>query len=403
MYKKHTHCRACGSKETLIPVFNLGVQPPANDFRAPGESHSGFAPLAVEFCPRCTLAQLSVVVDPVELYRDYAFVTSPSQTMRDHFARLWHDINIDAGREIKTVLEIGSNDGRFLRFMADQGAKAVGIDPAENLAADCLENGVETVTGFFNTATAEKALEILGGKPDLIIARHVMCHIDDWQGFIALIEAACGPDTLVVIEAPYVVDTLNSTAFDLVYHEHLSYMSVTAMRYLLKDTRLCLANLHQYRMHGGSIALVLRRGSMDPYENFERPLTVADWGQFAANSFRAIRDLSHVVRSLRLMGHTVAGFGAAAKSTVWINACGFTKDNLDFVTDTTKWKQGKFIPGTNIPVVDQGALMREVPRYAVLFAWNYREEVLKTQRPYMEAGGQFIIPVPFLNVTPKGI
>jgi SAM-dependent methyltransferase len=356
--------------------------------------------MAVKLCPRCTLAQLSVVVDPSELYRDYAFVTSPSQTMQQHFERLWHDVNLDSGREIKTALEIGSNDGRFLRFMADKGAKVVGVDPAENLAPECQKADVDTVTGFFDADNSEKALAILGGKPDMIIARHVMCHIDDWNRFIEQLEAACGPDTLVVIEVPYVVDTLNSTAFDLVYHEHLSYMSVTAMRHLLSGTGLCLAHLHQYRLHGGSIAMVLRRGSMDPYENFERPLTVADWGQFASNSFRAIRDLSQVVRSLRLMGHTVSGFGAAAKSTVWINACGFTADDLDFVTDTTKWKQGKFIPGTNIPVVDQGALMREVPRYAVLFAWNYREEVLKTQLPYMEAGGQFIIPVPFLNVTP---
>jgi 2-polyprenyl-3-methyl-5-hydroxy-6-metoxy-1,4-benzoquinol methylase len=378
----------------------LGVQPPANNFVKEGEDHSGYVPLAVEFCPRCTLGQLSVVVDPVELYRNYSYVTSTSQTMQDHFRRLWHDVNMDAGREIKTVLEIGSNDGLLLRFMADQGAKVVGIDPAENLAPECQKAGVDTVTGFFDAVTAKMAVAILGSQPDLIVARHVMCHIDDWKGFIGLIEATCGPDTLVVIEVPYVVDTLNSTAFDLIYHEHLSYMSVTAMRHLLRDTRLCLAHLHQYRLHGGSIALVLRRGSMDPYENFERPLTVADWGQFASNSFRSIQQLSQVVRSLRLMGHTVSGFGAAAKSTVWINACGFTADDLDFVTDTTKWKQGKFIPGTNIPVVDQGALMRDVPNYAVMFCWNYCEEVLKGQRPYMEAGGQFIIPVPFLNVTP---
>jgi len=402
MYKKHTRCRACGETE-LVSVFELPPQPPANNFVKEGEPHSGYYPVSVKHCPRCTLAQLSVVVDPVELYRDYAFVTSPSQTMQDHFARLWHDINIDAGRKIKTVLEIGSNDGRFLRFMADQGAKVVGIDPAENLAPECQKSGVDTVTGFFNGDNAEKALAILGGKPDLIIARHVMCHIEDWRGFIALIESICGPETLVVIEVPYVVDTLNSTAFDLIYHEHLSYMSVTAMRHLLVGTGLALAHLHQYRLHGGCIVLGLRRGSMDPYENFERPLTVADWGQFAANSFRSIQHLSHVVRSLRLMGHTVAGFGAAAKSTVWINACGFTADDLEFITDTTKWKLGKYVPGTNIPVVDQGALMREVPRYAVLFAWNYREEILKSQRPYIEAGGQFIIPVPFLNVTPKGI
>ncbi len=408
MYTQHTHCRACGygapgaqgikSEPTakLIEVFDLGIQPLANDF-SPGEERSGYAPLKVLFCPRCSLAQLSVVVNPSILYRHYAYITSTSNMMRDHFEKLIADIGNETSGQ--SVLEIGSNDGRLLAAMQEKGYRVLGIDPAENLAELARSRSIPTQTGFFGKQTAIYIQQV-----DIVIARHVFCHVDDWRDFIAGLEEVSHSQTLVCIEAPYAADTLKNCEFDQVYHEHLSFLSIRAIEALLKDTQFRIHHIIRYPIHGGTILVMLRRkdSGIEPRPSIaelKENITLDDWQSFADEARSQIGRLRTTVQSLTAEGKRVAGLGASAKSTVWINACGFTRKDIAFIADNTPQKQYTYSPGTEIPIVDEGAILRELPDYVVMWAWNYRSEIMDKFSLARSKGVKFIIPVPQVEIV----
>lgn len=416
MYQLHNQCRACGyaapgasgikrvTSESLVPVFDLGVQPLANDFASADEEHAGYAPLKVLRCPRCTLAQLSVVVRPDILYSRYLYVTSQSETMRQHFHSLSRTL-----REIQsfdTLLEIGSNDGTLLRHFAGQGVKVVGIDPAENLAEIARKVGIPTVTGVFNVATAKSSLFGVAKGFDVILARHVFCHVDDWREFIESLAVVSHRDTLIGIEVPYVVELLEKGEFDTIYHEHLSYLSIGAMNALLSDSPFRLHRIVRFPIHGGAILLLLRRSdhdsgadaSVSDYADNEC-VTEERWKQFAQKAEDNITALKLFVNKAREEKKRVVGFGASAKSTVWMNACHFTRKDIEFITDTTPQKLYKLSPGTDVPIVDEGAILRELPDYAICFAWNFRDFVLQNNALAREKGVKFVFPIPELAVV----
>lgn len=412
MYKLHQHCRACGygispnapgikviqHTEKLKLAFDLGIHPLANDFRGDGEERSGFAPLQVMLCPRCSLAQLSVTVNPSVLYSNYSYVTSKSAMMREHFSNLWNSIS-ESGA-IKSLIEIGSNDGDLLGFACSKGATAVGIDPAENLVKIAREIHPEATSlcGLFGADIAATAKQSIP-NPDVILARHVFCHIDDWKGFFKAIDLLAEKETRIVIEVPYAGKMLENLEFDTIYHEHLSYMTLKGMEAALDSTPFRIHDIKSFPIHGGTIAIIIRRRDSSATPVAEAVKMVEsesigwnEWVGFAWDSSRMIKDLARDVMANAAAGHVVCGFGASAKSTVWMRMCGFDRTAIKFITDTTPQKQGKFSPGTDVPIVDQGALLRELPKYAVVFAWNYLEEILKTNRRYTDLGGKFIVP-----------
>lgn len=422
MFTIHNFCRACHyakpsgppgmksspSGEKLVEVFDLGLQALANDFCDDADEHAGFAPLKVMFCPRCKLAQLSVVVNPATLYAKYNYVTSNSNTMFAHFKLLWDCINERHGNPVN-VLEIGSNDGTLLNYLKENGAESVvGIDPAENLTTEANNRGVRSICGLFDKDTAG-ILSTAMPRVDVVIARHVFCHVDDWQAFVRNLDLICQKDTLIAIEVPYVMDLLRLLQFDTIYHEHLSYLNITAVDKLLEGTPFKLDHIQHFNIHGGAIALYIRRRDYEGLaddsvawylDNEAKNLNVEAWSLFEGKVRSNIAELKNFVGTLSKSGSTVCGFGASAKSTVWVNACGFTRKELKFITDTTPQKQWKFSPGSNIPIVDEGALLRELPSYAVLFSWNYKNEILEKNRLFIEKGGKFIVPIPTVQTVP---
>lgn len=418
MYRVHSRCRACNfgppilpggtkagsSGDRLLPAFNLGLQPLANDFCLDDEERAGAAPLEVLVCPQCGLAQLSVVVSPDILYRkNYPYVTSKSETMRQHFEILWEDC-IKLAKSSK-VLEIGSNDGDFLAFCRNRGAEdVIGIEPAENLAAVAERQGVRTIRDLFGPVSASMAAQAMP-EPGIIFARHVFCHVPEWQAFMANLTLLAGPDTIVCIEVPYVMDQLKAGSFDQIYHEHCSYLSIRAIKALLNGGAFCLSDIKHYTVHGGAIALILKRRSPDTkasqavldYLEAEGNSLQA-WEAFATKSNDSIHRLKGLIRSLRREGKRVVGFGASAKSTVWINAMGLTRQDLSCVYDCTPNKWYRYIPGTDIPVVNEGAFYVDDPEYAVIFSWNFAREIIDKNRKWMEGGGQFIVPIPDITI-----
>lgn len=392
MYKTLKYCRACQG-EDLLPVFDMGVQPLANDFCLPDEDHAGYAPLQVVFCPRCTLSQLSVVVDPEILYRRYLYVTSKSDTMQRHFHRLLQDIESEGAG--KRILEIGSNDGTFLEFATNAGYECCGVDPAENLTGDA--KGM-TISGFFTSTLAKEIVGHGGGDTPIILARHVFCHMDDWRDFMGAINILSNSKTLVCIEVPYVHDLLRKVEFDTIYHEHTSYLSLTALRFLLKDFPFRIHRVLRYGIHGGSIMIMLRHVdsastiqphlSADEYLS-EDAVTTGHWMEFARHASAKAACLSKGVDDARKQGKVVCGFGASAKSTVMIH---YAKLNLAFVTDNSPHKPGRCVPGLTTPIFDQADLMANHPDYAIMFAWNFEAEILAGQDKWRKRGGKFFVP-----------
>lgn len=408
MFKPHNHCRACGlgkpqiptlkqsssagpqfEEHKLVEVLDLGLMPLANDFVEQGHERAGYAPLKLMWCPRCTLAQLSVVVSPEVLYANYPYVTSKSQMMKDHFAKLAADLIPECASN-GLVVEIGSNDGTLLEFLFDHGFKEVlGIEPAKNLAKLAK---VPTWNMFFDASTASK----LSGKatPDLIIARHVFCHIDDWGQTVKNLESICGKETVIAIEVPYFIDTLLNVEWDQIYHEHTSYLTLKSINHLLDGTRLHVHTAIRYSIHGGAVMLLLKRNdsAVERVCVQEEKISEHDMKFFAHQARMQISALKETVEHLNREGKTVVGYGASAKATQWIHACGFTRKHIKFVCDVTPQKQYKLMPGSDIPVVDPGALTRDLPDYAICFAWNFADEIIANEKIFKAKGGRWIIP-----------
>lgn len=418
MYSIINHCRACGlgrpelstlkistaagpgsAPQKLIEILDLGVSPLANDFCGDGEERSGFAPLKLMWCPRCSLAQLSVVVNPTVLYKNYPYLTSHGQTMMEHFKLLTEDLLKECKRG--SVIEIGSNDGTFLDHCLKQGfSSAIGIEPAENLCKIAKKNGITTRNEFFNERVARE-LSLEGVTPDLIVARHVFCHIDNWQEAIHALGLICGKETVIAIEVPYLPDTIKKCEWDQIYHEHLSYMTVKAFSHALEGSMLHIHATKKYTIHGGAIVLLLRRNDSESTQCYLEPetLSLEDMRAFSEKAKDLPSELRKTIISLIGDGKSVVGYGASAKATQWIQACGFTRKHIKFVCDETLSKQWKCMPGSDIPVVDSGALTRELPDVAILFAWNFKKECINKEKIFQKNGGKWLIPLPQLEIV----
>lgn len=390
MYRVKTECRACG-RHDLELVMDLGKQPLANAFYTLEDEQRGFAPLEVLFCKQCTLAQLSVVVNPQILYSNYAYVTSKSDTMRRHFERLTKDIISENG--LGSMLEIGSNDGTFMKFALEKGMFAsYGIDPAYNLADD------STCTGLFDAETAAIAKERLK-KVDLIMARHCFAHIDNWREFITNLDLLSHSKTLVAIEVPYVMDLLNRCEWSTLYHEHLSYVGLKPIMTLLKHSQWHIHGVNRYGIHGGAVLIMLRRNDSGIERHLsademlaEENVTLKDWERFSDRAQVNIAKIRGFVQERVAKKKIVCAFGASAKATVMINACGFTKEYIQFVTDNSPLKPGKLVPGTNIPVIEEDQFLSEHPDFALLGAWNFAREICEKNQKWLSRGGTFILP-----------
>ncbi len=402
MYSTHQRCRACNS-EPLVPVFSLSPQPLANNFVKDGQPRQGHFPLEVRYCDKCTLAQLSVVVDPVTLYHTYAYTTSDSATMKTHFEALVTDLISE--QPAGSVVEIGSNNGLLLQYLAENGfTNAVGIEPAENLATESSKRGFITINDFLTPESAQQAKDACG-KVSFVLARHCFAHVNDWRAFIESLEVLADKDTLIAIEIPWLCSQLENVSFDQIYHEHLSYVTVRSVEALLIPSSLVIHRVIKYPIHGGSILIMLRKtnSGREPHPSVDAFLTQEDitadtWREFAAEAHSQIHKLGLLVRDLRASGKTVCGYGASAKSTVWLAATKFTRKEIAFVTDTTPAKVGTVCPGTDIPVVPPSELLAKMPDYCILWAWNYKDECLAKEAEYRSRGGKFIIPVPSIKI-----
>jgi novobiocin biosynthesis protein NovU/D-mycarose 3-C-methyltransferase len=395
-YRTADRCRACQSTN-LQPVVDLGNQPLANNFVKPGEPRQGFYPLKINYCGECGLAQLSVVVDRDMLYRHYAYTSSSSQTMQRHYDRLFKDIESEVS--LKCLVEVGSNNGGLLKFAKARGWDCIGIDPAKNLCDIARAEGVTCFDEYFSVQAAKNIRE-WAPAIGVVLARHVFAHIDDWGEFIAALEIVAAKDSLVCIEVPYAADMLRRVEFDTTYHEHLSYITLKPIVKLLQRSPFHIHRINHYGVHGGVLLLMLRTNDsgITPHLSaeemvLEENIGQEDWAAFAANTARKISRLQAIVAELWSQNKIVSGFGASAKMTVLLNACGFSRKEIAFVTDNSPLKPGNLVPGTDIPVIEEGEMLSQHPDVAICGAWNFRAEVLEKMARYRERKGRFVFPL----------
>ena len=402
MHANEFACRSCGERP-VEPVLSLGAIPLVNALVEPDTTAvDPLYPLDVVRCPRCTLVQITEGVPPEELFRTYAYFSSYSDSFLAHARRFAATsiAELRLGGE-SLVVEAASNDGYLLQYFTRAGVPSLGIEPAVNVAAVARERGVETIAEFLDSELATQIVEE-HGEADLVVANNVLAHVPDLHGFVSALRTLAGERGLVAVEVPYLCDLVDRLEFDTIYHEHLSYFTLTSLAPVMRAHDLAIKGVERLRVHGGSLR-VLASANSEPDASVEHLLAAEDaWGVAARTRFddfaqeiETLRaDLRELVAGLVLSGASVAAYGAAAKGVVLANLCGLDAQLVRFVVDRNPRKQGKLLPGVRIPVKAPEELVREQPDYCVLFAWNLIEEILTQQATYSERGGRFIVPVP---------
>ena len=403
-------CRGCGKGELEV-VLDLGAMPLANGLLERDELDRPEAryPLALAFCPRCSLAQITETVPPETMFRDYAYFSSVSDQMVEHARAI-------AGRMIERqglgprslVVEVASNDGYLLQHYLARGIPVLGIDPARNIAEVATGRGIPTIAEFFGPELAAE-LHRSGRDADVVHANNVFAHVPDLHGFVSGIATILKPGGVVVIETPYVRDLVRRLEFDTIYHEHVFYYSLTSLANVLADHGLVVIDVERLAIHGGSLRVfaayadsVVPGPAVAALLAEEDGLGVATVGYFSAFAaqVRALGgELRSVLSDIKAQGGSIGAYGAAAKGAVLLNAFGIGGETIDFVADRSPHKQGRYMPGVRIPVVPAEHLLEALPDACLLLSWNFADEILAQQRKYRERGGRFVIPVPRVSVV----
>jgi len=401
-------CRSCGAHGMEL-VLSLGRTPLANALLTQEQltQPEPYYPLDLAFCPSCALVQITKTVPPEELFSDYLYYSSFSDTMLRHaqslVARLITERQL--GRK-SLVVEIASNDGYLLQYYVRAGVPVLGIEPAANIAGEAVKRGVPTIVEFFGGELAGR-LSASGQRADVIHAHNVLAHVADLNGFVEGIGVLLKPDGVVVIEAPYLKDLIDHCEFDTIYHEHLCYFSLTALDHLFRCHQLFINDVERIAIHGGSLRVTVGKSAAQKASVARLLAEEAAWG---VDRFATYRDfgarvemlkatLTAMLAGFKLRGDRIAGYGAAAKGSTLLNYFGIGRETLDFVVDRSPHKQGRFMPGVHIPILAPERLLEDMPDEVLLLTWNFADEIFEQQKAYRQLGGRFIIPVPEVKVA----
>jgi len=404
-----TACLVCLAPN-VEEVLDLGETALANKFLAPDELRQPEPrfPLRMGFCRECTHVQLLDIVPPAAMFEDYLYVSAASDTLKAHL----HDISdVVVGRcrlgKADLVVDVGCNDGTLLQGFRRHGVRTLGVDPAKNLAALANGSGVERYVGFFNPVSAGEILE-KWGPASVITLTNVFPHIQDLQAFIKAVGILLTAGGTLVIEAVYLTDLLEQNAFDTIYHEHVSYWALRPMVRLFESAGMQVVSAERLALHHGQLRVFVRRkGERDSEPSVAEILAEEKAkGLNQLQTFHAFRDRVKLIKKdLRQMllnfkrdGKKVVGYGAPAKGSTLLGFLEIGPDLLEYIVDRSSLKQGRYTPGTHIPVVPTERLLQDQPDYVLLLAWNFVDEILEQQKEYLRRGGKFITPVPKVRV-----
>jgi hypothetical protein len=405
-------CRFCDTK--LAHTFvNLGITPLSNAFVSPSrlQAMEPFYPLQAYVCDSCFLVQLEEFETPKQIFNEtYAYYSSYSASWLKH-VKDYVDRVVDLfhyGKE-SLVIEVGSNDGYLLQYFHDKKIPVLGIEPALNVAQVAMAKGIPTRVAFFGTETAKTLVEE-NLKADLVIGNNVLAHVPKLNDFVHGLGMALKDTGVITMEFPHLLRLLEECQFDTIYHEHFSYLSLLTVQDVFARHGLRIFDVEELSTHGGSLRIYACH-SEDP----SKPTTdrvsallaqeqkaglrnLATYRSFQARTEAIKRDLLEFMINEKRKNKTIIAYGAAAKGNTLLNYCGVRKDFVSACVDRNPYKQGKFLPGSRIPVYSPDVVAQLKPDYILILPWNFRDEIMSQMSYIRDWGGKFVVPIPEVRV-----
>jgi SAM-dependent methyltransferase len=404
-------CRFCGAPLTHT-FADLGMSPIANNYLSEEQLRGmePFYPLHALACDRCFLVQLEEFESPEEIFSDYSYFSSYSTSWLEHCRRY---VEMATGRfelgDRSQVVELASNDGYLLQYFVERGVPVLGIEPAANVAEVAIERGVPTEVAFFGEEVATR-VAAEKGQADLLIGNNVLAHVPDLNDFVAGMKALLAPGGAITMEFPHLERLIEERQFDTIYHEHFSYFSLLTARRVFAANGLSIFDVDEIPTHGGSLRIYAgheddaARAVSDAVRGLEAREERAGLGDietyvaFGRAVHQEKREILESLIGLKNDGQTIVGYGAPAKGNTLLNFCGIGTDFLDFTVDRSPHKQGRFLPGSHIPVLAPDQIERVRPDVVFILPWNIRAEIMEQLRFVSDWGGRFLVRAPALEL-----
>jgi len=385
----------------------LGKQPPSNAFLSRNQLKKPEKkfPLRLYICKKCHHLQLRDVVDKKYLFSHYLYLTGANKPIIDHFQKYADSVyrKFLKNKKEPLVVEVGSNDGTLLKKISKYGVNVIGIEPARNLAKISRKAKIKTENSFFSFNLARKISN--KQKADLVIANNVLGHVDDLNDFIKGISILLNDDGIFVFEVPHGLEMIKNLEFDTIYHEHISYFLIEPLSKWLNKNKLEIFNIEKQKVHGGTIRVFVSKKNIFKIRKSVKNLKKReeDYGlsklqtfmQFSKRISNLKLSLKKKIKQFKKENYLIFGYGAPAKGNVLLNYCNIDNKFLDFIIDTTILKQGKFTPGTKIPIISPNKKPKKHSKMiGLMLAWNYKSNIIKNEKNFLKNGGRFLVPIP---------
>jgi len=404
-------CRFCGTG-VRYSFVDLGMSPLCESYLRPDQLNQmePFFPLHVYVCETCFLVQLQEYVRVEEIFTEYAYFSSYSDSWLEH-ARRYSQAMVDRFgiNERSSVVEVASNDGYLLKNFIARGIPALGIEPAANVADVAVRQGVPTRVAFFGRQFAEELVKE-GIQADLLLGNNVLAQVPDLNDFVAGMAVLLKPTGVLTMEFPHLLQLMQQNQFDTIYHEHFSYFSFLTAERVFAAHGLVLFDVEELSTHGGSLRIYGRHrdNSSQPVAERVESLRrlevqhefnrIESYGTFEERVKQTKRNLLAFLIGAKKAGKSVVGYGAPGKGNTLLNYCGIRTDFIDYTVDRNPYKHGKFTPGTHIPIFGPEKIDETKPDYVLILPWNFKDEIVKQMAHIRSWGGQFVVPIPSVQV-----
>ena len=410
---KKSLCRFCG-QDLQNTFVDLGMSPLCESYLTAEQLNTmePFYPLHVYVCKECFLVQLEEYVDPQNIFTEYAYFSSYSDSWLEHAEKYVNMIvpHCMLGKD-SLVVELASNDGYLLQYFLPKGIPCLGIEPAKNVAQVAVKKGIPTITEFFGVDLAKKLLKE-GKQADLLLGNNVLAQVPDLNDFVAGMKLLLKKHGVITMEFPHLVRLMEENQFDTIYHEHFSYFSFITAERIFSAHGLRLYHVEKLSTHGGSLRIYACHSDDDSHpimpivnelreQELEYGLTdLKTYASFSEQVRETKRKLLDFLISTKRQGRSIVGYGAPGKGNTLLNYCGIRSDFIDYTVDRSPYKQGKYLPGTHIPIFHPDKIRETKPDYLLILPWNFKEEIITQNSFIREWGGEFVVPIPELLVIP---
>jgi len=405
-------CRFCGNPLHLS-VADLGMSPVSNDNIKPENlsAMEPFYPLHAYVCEHCWLVQLEQFQTADQIFsNEYAYFSSYSKSWLEHARQYSLKVSERFGiNQDWQVVELASNDGYLLKNFLERGVKVLGVEPCANVAQAAEQIGIPSLVKFFGVNTANE-MAADGLRADLLVGNNVLAHVPDLNDFVKGMKILLAPEGVITMEFPHLKKLIEFNQFDTIYHEHFSYFSLVTVEKVFAEFGLVIFDVEEIPTHGGSLRIYARHGSDTSKPVLEsvnglrsREIEAGFTGAGIYRSYsekvkETKRRLLSFLIEAKKQGKTIVGYGAPAKGNTLLNYCGIRNDFIDFTVDLSPHKQGLFLPGTHLPIYSPEKISETKPDYVLILPWNLKEEIMEQMTHIREWGGQFVVPIPELQV-----